>query len=59
MIAYAEELGCSNCANVLRQILEKATDRKLIAFAERRVNRKAAYSLGVGGYITERQHPGA
>ncbi len=44
LIAYAEELGRSDCAGVLRQTLEeeKATDKKLTAIAESRVNRKAA-----------------
>ena len=44
LIAYAEELGRSDCADVLRQTLEeeKATDKKLTAIAESRVNRKAA-----------------
>ncbi len=44
LIAYAEELGRSDCANVLRQTLEeeKATDKKLTQIAESRVNRQAA-----------------
>ncbi len=44
LIAYAEELGRSDCASVLRQTLEeeKATDKKLTQIAESRVNRKAA-----------------
>ena len=44
LIAYATELGRSDCAGVLRQTLEeeKATDMKLTAIAESRVNRQAA-----------------
>ena len=44
LIAYAEELGRSDCAGVLRQTLEeeKATDKRLTAIAESRVNRQAA-----------------
>jgi len=44
LAAFADELGRSDCAAVLRQTLEeeKATDKKLTAIAESRVNRKAA-----------------
>jgi ferritin-like metal-binding protein YciE len=44
LIAYAQQLGRSDCASVLQQNLdeEKATDRKLTALAESKVNRKAA-----------------
>ena len=44
LIAYATELGRSDCAGVLRQTLEeeKATDKKLTAIAESRVNHQAA-----------------
>ena len=44
LIAYATELGRSDCAGVLRQTLEeeKAADKKLTAIAEGRVNRQAA-----------------
>jgi ferritin-like metal-binding protein YciE len=40
LIAWAKELGRGDCAAVLRQNLaeEKATDKKLTALAERRVN---------------------
>ena len=44
LIAYATELGRGDCAGVLGQTLEeeKATDKKLTAIAESRVNRQAA-----------------
>ena len=44
LIAWAKELGRSDCASVLQQNLdeEKATDEKLNALAEKNVNRKAA-----------------
>jgi ferritin-like metal-binding protein YciE len=44
LVAYAQQLGRSDCASVLQQNLdeEKATDRKLTALAESKVNRKAA-----------------
>jgi ferritin-like metal-binding protein YciE len=44
LIAWAEQLGRSDCARVLQQNLdeEKATDKKLTAMAESKVNRKAA-----------------
>src|ERR671913_1905874 len=44
LIAWAKQLGRSDCATVLQQNLdeEKATDAKLTAMAERRVNLKAA-----------------
>jgi ferritin-like metal-binding protein YciE len=44
LIAWAEQLGRSDCAGVLRQNLdeEKATDKKLTAMAESKINRKAA-----------------
>ena len=44
LIAWAQQLGRSDCANVLQQNLEeeKAADRKLTAIAESKVNRKAA-----------------
>jgi ferritin-like metal-binding protein YciE len=44
LIAYAQQLGRADCASVLQQNLdeEKATDRKLTALAESKVNRKAA-----------------
>ncbi len=44
LIAWAEQLGRSDCASVLQQNLdeEKATDKKLTAVAESKVNRKAA-----------------
>ena len=44
LIAYAEQLGRHDCASVLKETLEeeKATDRKLTALAERRVNAAAA-----------------
>lgn len=44
LIAYAQQLGRNDCASVLQQNLdeEKATDRKLSAIAESRVNAKAA-----------------
>src|ERR687894_832816 len=43
LIAWAQQLGRNDCASVLQQNLdeEKATDRKLTALAESRVNRKA------------------
>lgn len=44
LIAWAEQLGRDDCAAVLQKTLdeEKATDKKLSALAERKVNRKAA-----------------
>jgi ferritin-like metal-binding protein YciE len=44
LIAWAKQLGRPDCASVLQQTLdeEKATDRKLTAIAESKVNRKAA-----------------
>jgi ferritin-like metal-binding protein YciE len=44
LIAWAKQLGRSDCASVLQQNLdeEKATDAKLTALAERKVNLKAA-----------------
>ena len=44
LIALAKELGRNDCAQLLQQNLEeeKATDQKLTALAESRVNRKAA-----------------
>jgi len=44
LIAFAKQLGRQDCADVLQQTLEeeKATDQKLTALAESRVNRKAA-----------------
>ncbi len=43
LIAFARQLGRDDCASVLQQTLEeeKATDRKLSALAESRVNRLA------------------
>ena len=44
LIAFAKQLGREDCAAVLQQNLdeEKATDKKLTAIAESKVNRKAA-----------------
>ncbi len=44
LIAWAKQLGRNECASVLQQNLEeeKATDAKLSAMAESKVNRKAA-----------------
>ena len=44
LIAWAKQLGRSDCATLLQQTLdeEKATDKKLTATAEAQVNRKAA-----------------
>jgi ferritin-like metal-binding protein YciE len=44
LVAWAKELGRSDCASVLQQNLdeEKAADQKLNVLAERNVNRKAA-----------------
>ena len=44
LIAWAKQLGRPDCARVLQQNLEeeKATDRKLTAIAESKVNKKAA-----------------
>ena len=44
LIAWAKQLGRSDCAAVLQQNLdeEKAADRKLTDLAERGINRKAA-----------------
>jgi hypothetical protein len=44
LIAWAKELGRSDCASVLQQNLdeEKAADQKLTSLTESNVNRKAA-----------------
>jgi len=44
LIAWAKQLGRSDCAALLEQNLneEKATDKKLTAMAETNINRKAA-----------------
>src|SRR3954451_22448716 len=44
LIAWAKQLGRNDCASVLQQNLneEKATDQKLTAMAEAKVNQKAA-----------------
>lgn len=44
LVAWAKRLGRQDCANVLQQNLdeEKATDKKLTALAESKVNRAAA-----------------
>lgn len=44
LVAWAAQLGRDDCAAVLQKTLdeEKATDKKLSALAERKVNRKAA-----------------
>ena len=44
LIAWAKQLGRNDCAALLQRNLdeEKATDKKLTAMAESRVNRKAA-----------------
>lgn len=44
LVAYAQELGRQDCASVLHQTLdeEKATDKRLTAIAESRVNHEAA-----------------
>lgn len=44
LVAWAKRLGRDDCAAVLQQTLdeEKATDQKLTALAESRVNQKAA-----------------
>jgi ferritin-like metal-binding protein YciE len=44
LIAWAKQLGRTDCASVLQKNLdeEKATDQKLTAMAEKSVNRKAA-----------------
>lgn len=44
LIAWAEQMGREDCANLLRQNLEeeKATDAKLTSLAESRLNQRAA-----------------
>jgi ferritin-like metal-binding protein YciE len=44
LIAWAKQLGRSDCASLLQQNLdeEKAADSKLTTIAERQVNRRAA-----------------
>ena len=44
LIAWAKQLGRDDCARVLQQTLdeEKATDQKLTAIAESKINPKAA-----------------
>jgi ferritin-like metal-binding protein YciE len=44
LVAWAQQLGRNDCASVLEKNLdeEKATDKKLTALAESKLNRKAA-----------------
>jgi ferritin-like metal-binding protein YciE len=44
LVAWAKQLGREDCANLLKQNLneEEATDKKLTAMAESKVNRRAA-----------------
>jgi ferritin-like metal-binding protein YciE len=44
LIAWAQQLGLGDCAKVLQRTLdeEKATDKKLTALAESKINKKAA-----------------
>lgn len=44
LVAWAKQLGRNDCASVLQETLdeEKATDHKLSAMAESKINRKAA-----------------
>lgn len=44
LVTWAKQLGRQDCASVLQQTLdeEKATDQKLTAIAESKINRKAA-----------------
>ena len=44
LIAWAKQLGRNDCASVLQKTLdeEKATDKKLTAMAESKVNLRAA-----------------
>ena len=51
LIAWAKRLGRDDCAGVLQQTLdeEKATDQKLTAMAESKINQKAAWQLRSGG----------
>jgi ferritin-like metal-binding protein YciE len=44
LVSWAQQLGRNDCADVLQQSLdeEKATDKKLTAIAESKINRKAA-----------------
>jgi ferritin-like metal-binding protein YciE len=44
LIAWAKQLGRTDCANLLHQTLEeeRATDKKLTELAERKINRRAA-----------------
>jgi ferritin-like metal-binding protein YciE len=44
LVAWARQLGRDDCASVLQQNLDEeyATDKKLTAMAESKVNRKAA-----------------
>jgi ferritin-like metal-binding protein YciE len=44
LIAWAQQLGLGDCANVLQRTLdeEKATDKKLTKLAESKINKKAA-----------------
>jgi ferritin-like metal-binding protein YciE len=44
LAAWAKQLGRADCAALLEQSLEeeKATDKKLTALAEAKVNRRAA-----------------
>jgi ferritin-like metal-binding protein YciE len=46
LIAWAKQLGRTDCASILEQTLqeEKATDKKLTALAEGKVNALAAAS---------------
>ena len=44
LIAWAQQLGRNDCADILRRTLEeeRATDKKLTTLAESKVNKKAA-----------------
>ena len=44
LVAWAKQLGRSDCASVLQKTLdeEKATDKKLTALAESKINMRAA-----------------
>jgi ferritin-like metal-binding protein YciE len=44
LVAWAKQLGKADCATLLQQNLgeEEATDKKLTAMAESRINAKAA-----------------
>ena len=59
LIAWAKQLGRNDCASVLQKTLdeEKATDKKLTALAESKVNLRAAAARNIKSYNETRVDP--